>query len=312
MYRTGSIDRPAPVRACPRGRADRTAGGLRLVAAGHRTFGAKPATPADPFLVRLYSDMAGQYGTTFDRERLERANRNTFAEMAAELLGVLPPFADPFDLVLVASAVPDFDTRVSAASYLTEALPGAPLAFAVGEQGDAAPHTALRLAAQYARQGQGRQVLLTVMDQTTVPSDPLPPRQGEGARDSAVALLLAEEGPGAPLSVRQESALGADDARALLAEALGGPLSDGAAPAVILGPGFDARRDLPAGFSGEVLRPSPEFPCTGAWAVLAEHLPRWTGSRSRVLVADYEPEVGQLSLSQADFALADVVPAAAA
>ncbi|WP_053729684.1 hypothetical protein [Streptomyces sp. WM6378] len=311
MYRTGSLDRPAPVRAHPDGRADRTAGGLRLVAAEHRTFGAKAPAPADPFLVRLYSDMAEQYGTTFDRERLERANRTTFAEMAADLVGALPPLTHPFDLVLVASAVPDFDTRLSAASYLTEALPGDPLAFAVGEQGDAGPHTALRLAAQYARQGQGRQVLITVMDQTTVPSDPLPPRQGEDARDSAVALLLAEDGPGAPLSVRQESALGADGARALLAEALAGPLSGSAAPAVILGPGFDARRDLPAGFSGEVLIPSPEFPCTGAWAVLTEQLPRWTGSGGRVVVADYEPEVGQLSLSTADFTLA-AAPVAAA
>lgn len=207
--------------------------------------------------------------------------------------------------------MPDFDTRLSAASYLTEALPGDPLAFAVGEQGDAGPHTALRLAAQYARQGQGRQVLITIMDQTTVPSDPLPPRQGEDARDSAVALLLAEDGPGAPLSVRQESALGAVGARALLAEALAGPLSGSAAPAVILGPGFDARRDLPAGFSGEVLIPSPEFPCTGAWAVLTEQLPRWTGSGGRVVVADYEPEVGQLSLSTADFTLA-AAPVAAA
>ncbi|WP_050514581.1 hypothetical protein [Streptomyces rimosus] len=277
---------------------------LRLAGAAHRAFTGRPAAPADPFLARIYSDMAELYGTAFDRERFEHANRNTFTDMARVLLDVLPPVPDAVDLVVVASAVPDFDPRESVVSYLTEALPGTPQSFALSDQGDAAPYTALRLAGQYAAEEQAGRVLLTVFDQTTVPANPGPPRQGTDARDGAAALLLSAEGSGAPTGVRQYGGLTREDAHALLRESLpGGPAT------LLLGGGLDAERvAVPSGVTVE--RASAEFPCSGAWGLLADQLPHFAGQRLPVFLADFVPQgtdeekAGELSFCVVDFGAA--------
>ncbi|MFH8408910.1 hypothetical protein ACH4FX_29550 [Streptomyces sp. NPDC018019] len=274
---------------------------LRLSGAVHRAFTGRPPAPADPFLVRIYSDMAELYGTAFDQERFEHANRNTFTDMARVLLDALPPLTDPVDLVVVASAVPDFDPRQSAVSYLTDALPGTPVAFTLSDQGDAAPYTALRLAGQYATEGRTKQALITVVDQTTVPANPGPPRQGTDARDGAAALLLSAEGPGAPAGVRQYGGLTPEDAHALLREALPGGLS-----ALLLGGGLDPERvTVPSGVAVEPA--SAEFPCSGVWGLLADRLPHFAGQRRPVVLADFVPQgtgeakAGELSFCVVDF-----------
>ncbi|MFD7662368.1 hypothetical protein [Streptomyces sp. NPDC059788] len=257
---------------------------LRLTGAAHRAFDGRPPAPADPYLVRIYSDMAQLYGTVFDQERFERANRNTFSDLARGLLDALPPQPDPFDLVVVASDVPDFEPRVSGVSYLTDALPGTPPGFALCDQGDAAPYTALRLAGQYAADGRAGRALVAVMDQTTTPANPGPPRQGEDARDGAAALLLSADGPGAPIGVRQYGGLTRADAHALLGEALPGGLGS-----LFVGGGLDP--ELVAVPSGVTVESAPgEFPCSGVWALLAERVPDLAGQRRPVVLADYVPQ----------------------
>ncbi|MFB6437023.1 hypothetical protein ACFCVY_09590 [Streptomyces sp. NPDC056411] len=279
---------------------------LRLAGAAHRAFDGREPAPADPFLVRIYADMAEMYGTTFDQPRLERANRNTFSDMAEGLLDALPALEDPLDLVVMASAEPDFDPRTSAVAYVTERVPGEPLGFALSDQGETAPYTALRLAGQYAAVGQADRVLVTVMDQTTSPADPRPPRQGTDARDGAAALLLSADGPGAPTEVRQYPGLTLDEAHRRLHEVL-----DDGVSTLLVGAGLDPERSTPpAGARTEVVRPSPEFPCSGVWALLAERLPDFTRDGGTVVVADFVPDGpdgtgrGGLSLCVFDFGAA--------
>ncbi|WP_050506810.1 hypothetical protein [Streptomyces rimosus] len=277
---------------------------LRLTGAAHRAFTGRPPAPADPFLAKIYSDMAELYGTAFDQERFEHAHRNTFTDMACGLLDALPPVPGPVGLIVAASAVPDFDPRVSAVSYLTDALPGTPQSFALSDQGDAAPYTALRLAGQYAADGQADRVLVMVFDQTTVPADPGPPRQGTDARDGAAALLLSAEGPGAPTGVRQYGGLTPEDAHVLLREAL-----PGGAATLLLGGGLDPERvAVPAGVTVE--RAFAEFPCSGVWGLLADRLPHFAEQRLPVFLADYVPQgtgeekAGELSFCVVDFSAA--------
>ncbi|MEV7467352.1 hypothetical protein AB0O20_12755 [Streptomyces kronopolitis] len=279
---------------------------LRLAGAAHRAFDGRPPAPADPFLVRIYTDMAELYGTTFDQERLERARRNTFSRMAEGLLDTLPALGGPLDLVVVASAEPDFDPRQSAVAYLSERVSGTPLGFALSDQGDAAPYTALRLAGEYAAAGQAERVLVTAMDQTTTPADPQPPRQGVDARDGAAALVLSAEGPGAPADVRQYAGLTPDEADSRLRAVL-----DEGVSTLIAGAGLPPERTTPpSGARTEVVRPSPEFPCSGVWGLLAERLPDFTRDGGTVVVADYVPQGpdgtgrGELSLCVLDFGAA--------
>lgn len=281
---------------------------LRLTGAVHRAFDGRPTAPADPFLVRIYTDMAELYGTTFDRERLERAHRNTFSRMAEGLLDALPPLEDPLDLVVVASTEPDFDPRQSAVAYLSEKVPGAPLGFALSDQGEAAPYTALRLAGEYAAAGQADRVLVTAMDQTTTPADPQPPRQGADARDGAAALVLSAEGHGAPTDVRQYAGLTPDEVHTRLRAVL-----DDGVTTLIAGAGLAPERITPpSGARPEVVRPSPEFPCSGVWGLLAERLPDFIRDGGTVVVADYVPQGpagsgrGELSLCVVDFGAATV------
>ncbi|WP_433856837.1 hypothetical protein [Streptomyces kronopolitis] len=282
---------------------------LRLAGAAHRAFDGRPPAPADPFLVRIYTDMAELYGTTFDQERLERAHRNTFSRMAEGLLDTLPALDDPLDLVVLASAEPDFDPRQSAVAYLSERVPGRPLGFALSDQGDAAPYTALRLAGAYAAAGQAGRVLVTAMDQTTTPADPRPPRQGVGARDGAAALVLSAAGPGAPTEVRQYAGLTPDEADSQLRAVL----EDGVVTTLIAGAGLAPERITPlSGARTEVVRPSTEFPCSGVWGLLAERLPDFTREGGTVVVADYVSQGpdgsgrGELSLCVVDFGAATV------
>ncbi|MFF4603847.1 hypothetical protein ACFY12_14075 [Streptomyces sp. NPDC001339] len=280
---------------------------LRLAGAAHRAFEGRPPAPADPFLVRLYADMAELYGTTFDQERLERANRNTFSDLAEGLLDALPALEEPIDLVVVASDRPDFDPRTSGVSYLTETVPGTPLAFSLSDQGEATPYTALRLAGQYAAAGRADRVLVTAMDQTTSPADPEPPRQGPEARDGAAALLLSADGPGAPTDVRQYPGLTLDEAYGRLGEVL-----DGGVTELIVGTGLTPERiTLPSGAPTDVVPASSEFPCTGAWGRLAAELPRFIRDGGTVVVADYVPHGpgddtgrGELALCVVDFGAA--------
>ena len=56
------------------------------------------------------------------------------------------------------------------APYLTDRLGGHATNFAIGQQGLAAPFTALRIASAYHRAGRAAEVVLAVLEQTTLPT----------------------------------------------------------------------------------------------------------------------------------------------
>lgn len=262
---------------------------LRVARIESRVFGSGPAYAGDPLLEEYLTDVAGLYGRAFRPDLLEAGRRNTFTQMAAEVVAGLGP-GEPLDLLVIAHATPDSDPRRSTACYLTEAVPVRGTAFAVSDQGGLAPFTGLRVLADFARASGARRALFLVLDQGTLPyQDPLP---GPPAEDVAVAVLLAPAGPAGGVALTQQCDLAVRD----LPAAIEAALPAGPAPlTVIAGPGLDPRLDLPP-VPGEVIAAPAGRPCTGTWSVLAERLAGWRDGGRRVLIADYDRDQRDLGL----------------
>jgi 4-hydroxymandelate oxidase len=163
-----------------------------IVAARRRAFDTPPgpATTVDADLHRYLTDLLTPYGLAL-RERGLDARRASYATMGETLAGTLAGelAAAPVELVVVAPTVPEVDPRWSAANRLNLVCPGDPLAFALGDQGTAAPFTAISLAREY------RRALVLIVEQELRHHDAPPGPAPLPARDRAVALLLGEAGP---------------------------------------------------------------------------------------------------------------------
>lgn len=241
---------------------------LGLVSVVRREFAAPLSRVDGPAIAGYFADLADAFGVRYTGGASWHAYGNAYPDMAAELLD------DPgrFDVVVLAAAVPDLDPWRSAATRLTELLPGSPLLFAVSDQGSGATFTALRLAGEYAaRHGFGRALVLA-MDQSTLPYD-----TGDAVLggDAAVALVL--ERSGGVISVGQIGDVEPDQVPEVFGDLLAGvrPASIVAGHDVEDLPGFGAVKRVPAG-----------FPATGLWSA----------PQGRTAYLDYDPERGDLSL----------------
>jgi hypothetical protein len=203
------------------------------------------------------------------------AGGQSYGEMAAALLP-----DEPVDALVLAYDIPDIAPGRATATYLSHLCPGAPMAFAVSDQGRAGAHTALRLLHDYARSGTYERGLLIVAEQSVLPYDPGVPVEVPAAH-CAVALHL---GPSTLSSVRPAAVprivRGAqpDDVVELLGDV--GPAT------VVLGghlAGVDVKAD-------SVVLADPAQPMTGVWAALAE-------VDGPVVVADFDPLLGYLCIS---------------
>ncbi|HEX4704522.1 MAG TPA: hypothetical protein VH352_20510, partial [Pseudonocardiaceae bacterium] len=160
------------------------------------------------------------------------------------------------------------------ATYLGSRCQGNPLAFAVCDQGTAAPFTALRLLDAYARGGACTRALLLVVEQATLHYLPtVPVRLPE--RHTAVGLLLAA-GPTPAITVRQRAGVPAEE----LDEEVERLCSGHPDPVV--------------------LRGASELPLTGLWWELATGLETLAAQGKRVVLADHDPSVGLLSVAALD------------
>jgi hypothetical protein len=250
-----------------------------------------------PELVDFLCDLTRLHGLPQREEYFGRATKTTFTEMAQAIAADLTEGTDrtePFGLAVVAHSTPDAEPGWPA-SYLSGALPGEPLAFAVADQGAAAPFTALRIAADYsgAEQvggGDRRAALVLIMDQTAiVPDRRLPRGTVPPGRDHAVALVFEPAGRLAALSVRQLTDVTPADAMAAVEaelHAVPGPAT------AVLGPGL-AYRTAPA---HTVIRAPADLPGTGLWQELARLLRRPDAPGRRILIASYEQALGYLDL----------------
>ncbi|MBW6436419.1 hypothetical protein KZ829_22010 [Actinoplanes hulinensis] len=261
-----SIAPPAPART----------GRLRPARMVARRFGPDPEPyRTDPLLEEYLSDMTGLYGRRFRPDRHAASSRVSFTEMADQLVRDLEP-PGPVDLIVIAHTTPDADPRRVTACYLNELAPGDPLAFAVSDQGPAAPFTALRLLGTYSGDFPDCRALLLVLEQTTLPYDvtgapyPLP------VQDIGVAMLLEPAGTDGAV-VHQRPDVPADGTAALLRELV----PDGAL--LLTGPG------LPGAGTA-----APDLGAAGVWAGFAEHCAE---PGRPIALADRDPVSGTLSVA---------------
>ncbi|NUT50291.1 MAG: hypothetical protein HOV94_23740 [Saccharothrix sp.] len=268
MYRTSAptLSRPAPTR---------TLGLARVV----RTRVAPDRALDDEFSLRHFTDLTSGYGVALRPDAFSSPG-TTFTALTRSLHAALEPLG-PVQLALVAHATPDLDCRLAAATYLAEAVPGAPLSFSVSEVGRCAPFAALRIASDYATRHGYSRALVVVADQATLPYEVDSPPAG----DAGVALLL--EPGGAPLSLVHTPGVSAADLPAAVAAGLASVVGEDDRVAVVAGAGIDpelVRR-------GGTVRSVPGgYPCTALWEGLASSL-------GRVVLVEHDPATGDLGIA---------------
>ncbi|SCG51117.1 serine/threonine-protein kinase [Micromonospora rifamycinica] len=286
---------------------------LHLTRAARRAFPGPATLLADPAhrerSRRYLADLARQDGQELPAGLFDPASGSpgqSYAEMAEALVRGLVSPDEPVDLLVLAFSGHDMLPGRATATYLSHVCPGNPLAFAVCDQGSAAPFSGLRIAQAYAASG-GRALLIAV-EQAVLPyrtRTPGPARhQGVALLHTATPTLPAGPGGSARMTVlRQHPDVAAGDvaalARAELATLSGG-WSD---TRVVLG--ADLAAAWPAHPTERVTVTPPGQPVTGLWWTLLDQL---TAGPQRprpavgaplsgpVLAADYDPELRYLCL----------------
>lgn len=235
-------------------------------------------TPYQEEMLGFFGDLANQYGLPYDREEFSRRRRTTFTDMVTGIVDELRGDGDAVGLVVLAHSTADSEPGWPAC-YLTNALPGEPLSFAIADQGVVAPFTALRIAADYIRADDVHRAMVVVLDQRTLLRDPATGGDAVNPTGNRVAALVLDgRAPIADATVSVETDVDRDAvAPALLP-----------AEVVIAGPRLAPL--LPA--APEVVLAPDGLPCTGLWAALDGELDRWRSAGIATgLLADYDPEL---------------------
>jgi Chalcone and stilbene synthases, N-terminal domain len=267
-----------------------------------------------PAYTELIGDLVRPYGVPL---RPAANGGHSYGEMLAGLIGDLVPPALPADVLILGFAMPDVWPERATATFLSDACPGNPLAFAVCDQGCAAGFTALRLARDYAADG-SRRVLVALAEQARLDYDP-PAPASVPTRQAAFALLCEARSEADPAAPAAAGGPGEDGAPLLAAVRVLPGVAAGEVPAVL-------RREL-AGLPaaepdeekrcegqrllvlGEGLAPlagghlpgwrsvplPPGQPLTGVWRELAA----WSAGPGRggLAIADYDPGLRYLCLA---------------
>ena len=266
---------------------------LRIADARRHVVEASSATATDGRLLVYLTDMVAPYGLAYHDELRQAGLGQSYAELCQPLVESLA--TEPVDLVVLAFHLHDLRPGQATSIYLGQLCPGDPLALSVCDQGTAAPFAALRLIQTYARTGAVRRALLLVAEQSVVHYD-LPRPAPVPDRHAAVALLLEADAGMELAPVRQRAGVPPEQLRSALAAELAGQPGGGAGQTLVLGTGIE-----PADVAGipadRVLAAPAGQPCTGAWWQLAGGLADWHAESRQLLVADYEPELGYLSLA---------------
>ncbi|TQM84853.1 hypothetical protein FHX81_7313 [Saccharothrix saharensis] len=273
MYRTTAptLSRPADAR---------TLGLSRVV----RTRATPDRALDDEFSLRHFTDLTSLYGVAVRPDALA-APGTTFTALTRSLHAELEPLG-PVELAIVAHATPDLDCRLAAATYLAEAVPGAPLSFSVSDVGRCAPFAALRIASDYAARHGYTRALVVIADQATLPYDLGAYEVADRpAGDAGVALLL--EAGGAPVSLVHTPGVSVTELPDAVAAGLASLVGPDERVAVVAGAGIDpelVRR-------GGTVRTAPVgYPCTALWEGLADSL-------GRVVLVEHDPVTGDLGLA---------------
>jgi hypothetical protein len=232
-------------------------------------------------------------------EPLSPALGQSYGEMGEALVRALVPDDEPVDLLVLAFSVHDLWPSRATAAHLSHVCPGAPMSFAICDQGSAAAFSGLRIAGEYAASAGCGRVLLIVVEQAGLPypsAAPLP------SRHQGVAMLF---GP-APVpcarivAVRQHPGVGAEGVAGLAAAELAELSASRRDVRLVLGDGLAAAWPAPGqgcGRRASVRAAAPGQPATGVWWELVAELAGDTGGPGLVVAADYDPGLRYLCLT---------------
>jgi hypothetical protein len=303
---------------------------LHLVRAARRTF-----TGSAEFLgeagnrarVGEYlADMARPYGlhvpATLFSAPPSGALGHSYGEMAQALIGPLVPADEPVGLLVLAFSVHDLRPGRQTAAYLSHVTPGAPMAFAICDQGCAAAFSGLRIAGEYvASAGIGR-ALLVVVEQAALPypsPGPVPAQHqgiamlyadaaaagGDAAAASETGAATQDRDAGAMtrarvVGVRQHPGVPAAAVADLAAAGLSELAAGQDQVSLVLSSTAAAVWATPA--AGRVRVMPPGQPSTGVWWGLLDELSGEAGQARPgfVVAADYDPHLRYLCLTAFD------------
>ncbi len=233
--------------------------------------------------------MAAPYGLAVREDLIEQGVGHSYGEMCVPLLAELVSEERPADLLVLATAIPDVRLGRATATFLGWHCAGAPLAFAVCDQGLLAAFTALHLIDGYVRTGDCRRAVLLVAEQPTLFHE-LPVPTPVPDRAAAAGVVLETDGPPDALSIRRHPKVAESDVAEVLAAEVARLSGE---PTVLLGVHLAelladrSHRRRRAGVPGEpaVHR---QLARALAWTV------RLAGRRRTVVLAEYDPAQGYL------------------
>lgn len=270
--------------AGPPAAGERAGGGTQVRAAASRFFDGPTGLAPNPSLPGYVADLAAPFGLEVRADLIEQGAGHSYGEMCLPLLADLVSEERPADLLVLATAIPDVRLGRATATYLSWHCPGAPLGFAVCDQGLLAAFTALHLVDGYALTGGCERAVLLVAEQPTLFHE-LPVPTPVPDRAAAVGVVLDADGTRGEPSVRRHTEVEERDAAGVLAA----DVADHAPAAVLVGAHL---AELVPEVGGDV-RVCPENqPFTGIWLELARGLHGWRDKR--VLLAEYDPALRQL------------------
>ena len=142
----------------------------RLAQADISRFGAEGRTVLRDQAVKdtifgYLADMLRPHGVPFDEARFLAGHQNSYAFLASQCLAAMRTEAEP-DLVVLAHATADCESSRSLSGYLSTLFRGEPLCFAISDQGDLSPFTALQVLRGYG--ATSRRALVMILDQSTL------------------------------------------------------------------------------------------------------------------------------------------------
>jgi hypothetical protein len=284
---------------------------LHLVRAERRTFTGPAEFLADPAnrarVGEYLADMAGPYAREVPAalfgELPSPALGHSYGEMAEALIGPVVSADEPVDLLVLAFSIHDLRPGRQTAAYLSHVTPGAPMAFAICDQGSVAAFSGLRIAREYASSAGIRRALLIVVEQAALPYDcPVPvPSQHRG-----VAMLYRDRDrdrdgamPQARVAdVRQHPGIPPGSVACLAAADLAELAAGQHEVHLVLSDALAAVWTAPA--AGRVRVMPPGQPSTGVWWGLIDELASDAGRPDLLVAADYDPGLRYLCLTAFD------------
>ena len=278
---------------------------LHLVRAERRAFTGPAEFLADPQnrsrVGEYLADMARPYAIEVPPDLFGEppspALGHSYGEMAQALIGAVVTADEPVDLLVLAFSVHDLRPGRQTAAYLSHLTPGAPMAFAICDQGSAAAFSGLRIAREYASSAGIRRALLIVVEQAALPYDcpATVPSQHRG-----VAMLYGDRAiPQARVAdVRQHPGVPPGGVADLAAADLAELAASRHKVALVLSDRLAVAWTAPA--AGQVRVMPPGQPSTGVWWGLIDELTTGAGHPDLLVVADYDPDLRYLCLTAFD------------